>query len=57
MWYWIKLTYATGRIRTDGGVIVEAPPIWEGWIGQNIGEFYNYYQDEKKLIEIKANEK
>jgi len=56
MWYWVNLKYATGGIRTDKGIIVETPPIWKGWIGENIGIFYNYYQSKGKLIEIKALE-
>jgi len=56
MWYYVKLTYACGGIRTKDGIIVETPPIWKGWIGENIGDFYNYYQNKGKLIEIKSLE-
>lgn len=48
--FWIDTGKACGGIGVIGNKIVDAPPIWKGWIGRAFTSFVAYYKPTVKTL-------
>lgn len=44
MTFYIDTGFACGGVTVNGNKIIDAPPIWRGWIGRAWSSFKAYYK-------------